>query len=87
LRIKDEVRFLHIKKQKLNHQLFNLHLFLANTWGKSWPYIQEAIEDTFQKTRSKYKTLYSKLLKLTQQQTTTPKDPTPSSPEWSITQT
>jgi hypothetical protein len=78
MRIKDELRFLHIKKQKLNHQLFILHLSLANARGKFWPYIQEAIEDTLQKTtRSKYKTLDSKLLRLTQQQTTTPKDPHP----------
>lgn len=68
MRIKDELRFLHIKKQKLNHQLFKLHLSLANTWGKSWSYIQEVIEGTLQKTmRPKYKTLDSKLPKLTQQ--------------------
>jgi hypothetical protein len=88
IRIKDELRFLHIKKQQLNHQLFKLHLSPGNTWGKSWPYIQERIEDNLQETiKSKYKTLDSKLLRLNQQQTTTPQNPTPSSPEWPITQT
>jgi hypothetical protein len=33
IRIKDELKFLHIKKQQLNQQLFKPHLFLANTWG------------------------------------------------------
>jgi hypothetical protein len=73
IKIKYELRFLHIKKQQLNHQLFKLHFSLANTWGKSWPYIQERIEDNLQKTiKSKYKTLDSKLLRLSQHQTTTP---------------
>jgi len=71
--IEDKLRFLHIKKQQLNHKL---HLSLANISGKLWPYIHEWTEDNFQKTiKSKNGTLYSKLLRLTQQQTTTPKNP------------
>ena len=78
IRIKDEIRFLHIKKQHLNHQLFRLHLSLADAWGKLWPYIQERIEENLQKIiRSKYKILDNKLLRLTQQQTTTPNKPHP----------
>jgi hypothetical protein len=34
LRIKDELKYLHIKKKQLNHRLYHLHLLLANTWGK-----------------------------------------------------
>jgi hypothetical protein len=82
IRIKDELRFLHIKSQQLNHQLFRLHLSLADTWGKLWPHIQERIEESLQETiRYKYKTLDIKLLRLTQQQTTTPKNPTSFCPQ------
>jgi len=31
LRIKDEIKFLHYKKQKLNTLMYHLHLSLANT--------------------------------------------------------
>ena len=31
IRIKDEIRFLHSKKQKLNLQIYHLHISLANT--------------------------------------------------------
>jgi len=76
IRIKDEIRFLHIKKQQLNHQLFRLHLSLAEAWDKLWPFIQERIEENLQKIiKSKYKILDSKLLRLTQQQTITPNEP------------
>jgi hypothetical protein len=62
----------------LNHQLYRLHISLANTWGRLWPLIQNRIEDSLQETiKFKYKTLDSKLLRLAQQQTTTPKNPTP----------
>ena len=35
MRIKDELRFLHMKKQQINLKLYRLHLSLANTWGNS----------------------------------------------------
>jgi len=39
IRIKDEIKYLHSKKQKLNTQIYNLHLTLANNWGNSWQHI------------------------------------------------
>jgi hypothetical protein len=71
LRIKDEIKFLYIKKQQLNHQIYHLHLSLANTW----PYIQHTIEEKLQKeTQTKYKNLDKKLNKLAQEQTVTPQE-------------
>ena len=75
MRINDELRFLHIKKQQINLKLYRLHLSLVNTWGNSWHYIQDTIEDKLQRIGSKYKTLDDKLHRLAQQQTITPKEP------------
>jgi hypothetical protein len=36
IRIKDEIRFLHKKKQNLNSKLYNTHLQLAHEWGSLW---------------------------------------------------
>jgi hypothetical protein len=56
IRIKDEVKYLHSKKQRLNQQLYQLHLYLAHTWNHTWPYIQRTIEEKLQRgTRNKYK--------------------------------
>jgi len=49
IRIKDEIKYLHTKKQKLNTQIYNLHLTLANNWGNSWQHIYHTIEDKLQK--------------------------------------
>jgi len=76
MRIKDELRFLHMKKQQINLKLYRLQLSLANTWGNSWHYIQDTIKDKLKRTiGSKYKTLDDKLHRLAQQQTITPKEP------------
>ena len=45
LRIKDEIKYLYMKKQQLNHKLYYLHLSLANTWGNTWQYVQYTIEE------------------------------------------
>ena len=45
LRIKDELKYLHMKKQQLNTKLYHLHLLLANTWNNSWHYIQHTINN------------------------------------------
>jgi hypothetical protein len=69
MRIKDELRFLHMKKQQITLKLYRLHLSLANTWGNSWHYIQGTIENKQQRIIwSKYKTLDDKLHRLAQQQ-------------------
>jgi hypothetical protein len=45
LRIKDEIKYLYMKKQQLNHRLYHLHLSLATTWGNTWQYIQDTVEE------------------------------------------
>ena len=73
LRIKDEIKFLHCKKQKLNKLIYHLHLSLANTWNSLWHHMLRTIEDRLQmEIRAKYKTLDKKLNHLSQQQTKTP---------------
>ena len=47
--INQEIKFLYIKKQKLNEQLYRLHLNCANYWNKSWPHIQDHLEQRLQK--------------------------------------
>lgn len=75
LRINDELKYLYMKKQQLNHKLYLLILSLANTWGNSQHYIQCVIEDKMpRKIQSKYKTLDNKLHKLSREQLITPKD-------------
>jgi hypothetical protein len=69
MRIKDEIKYIHIKKQQLNQHIYHLHLILANTWNNTWPYTQHAVEENLRKTiRMKYKNLDIKLTKLEQQQ-------------------
>ena len=73
-RIRDEIKYLHSKKQQLNLQIYNLHLLLADTWDKAWPYIQHVIEGNLQEEmKTRYKKLDRKLINLTQAQTITPK--------------
>jgi hypothetical protein len=72
LRIKQEIRFLHIKKQKLNSRLYHLHLHLADTWGNSWHYISDTIEAKLETLmKGKYQKLERKLLNLSQNQVKT----------------
>ena len=70
LRIKDEIKFLYCKKQKLNLAIYQIHLNLANLWNNLWPHIQHDIENKLQKQcRMRYNTLDNKIKRLTQQQT------------------
>jgi hypothetical protein len=39
--VKDELKFLHIRKQKLNQKVNQMHLNLTNDWNKSWCLIEE----------------------------------------------
>jgi len=57
-RINQEIQFLYINKQKLNEQLYRLHLNCANYWNKSWPHIQDHLEQRLQK---ETEDLYSRL--------------------------
>jgi hypothetical protein len=73
IRTKDEIKFLYSKKQQLNLQTYYLHLTLANTWDRQWPYIRNTIEDKLGKeAKMKYITLDQKLNRPTQAQKKTP---------------
>jgi hypothetical protein len=73
MRIRDKIKFLHSKKQQLNHQIYRLHLFLAYTWNNTWPYMLRTIESKLQReAQNKYQNLDRKLNKLIQTQTTCP---------------
>jgi len=73
IRIKDELKYLQSKKQQFNQQVYHIQLALANTWHNMWPHIQHTIESKLrQEISSIYKTLDSRLLRLTQEQKTTP---------------
>jgi len=75
MRIKDEVKYLHCKKQNLYRKIYKLHLQLADSWSGLWPHIQYIIEDKLQKEfNPRYKNLDNKLRRLAQQQTK-PKTP------------
>jgi hypothetical protein len=39
MRIKDEIRFLHKKKQQVNDIMYNIHLKAAQEWGSMWQII------------------------------------------------
>jgi hypothetical protein len=73
MRIKDEIKYLHTKKQKLNALIYQLHLDLANTWKNLWQLIHHTIEDILQREiRSRYLNLDRKLNHLAQSQTKAP---------------
>jgi hypothetical protein len=41
LRLKDEIKFLYLKKTTLNKQLYHTHLFLAYEWRNGWYLLAE----------------------------------------------
>ena len=47
-RINQEIKFLYIKKQKLNEQLYNLHIKCATIWQNYWHIIQLTIDRKLQ---------------------------------------
>jgi hypothetical protein len=75
-RIRDELKFLHIKKQHINQQILKIELFLANYWDRMWSHIQQSIEAKLKYTvHERYYILNTKLAKLTKEQTKTPHKP------------
>jgi hypothetical protein len=46
IRIEDEIKFLHMKKDKLNKQLYQIHLQAAQEWGNSWYIIRNVIHES-----------------------------------------
>ena len=61
-RVNQEIKFLYVKKQQLNTQLYRLHLKCANYWNNTWAYIQDSIERKIQdETEELYKKLNKKI--------------------------
>ena len=61
LRLNQKIKFLYIKKQKLNEQLYRLQLNCATYCNKSWPYIQDHIEQLQKETEALYNKLNKKI--------------------------
>jgi hypothetical protein len=40
--LKDEIKFLHKKKDKLNYDLYNIPLKAAKEWGGTWDIIHHS---------------------------------------------
>jgi acetyl/propionyl-CoA carboxylase alpha subunit len=69
--MKDEIKYLHAKKQHLNYEIYKLHLTLANTWNNTWLYMLDTILAKLQKEiQKRYQNLDTKLKKLAKGQTT-----------------
>jgi hypothetical protein len=61
MRNKDEIKFLHAKKQHLNYETYKPHLTLANTWNNTWQYTLGTTESKLQKeAQKKYQNLDKK---------------------------
>jgi hypothetical protein len=68
-RINQEIKFLYIKKTKLNEQLYKLHLECANKWHNTWQIIQDNMDQYLTNEMEKhYDNLNKKLDKLINQQ-------------------
>jgi len=65
LRVKEEIKFLYSKKDKLNTLLYKAHLSAALEWGNLWPIIQDNIVQSINsKLADMYKALDAKLNQL-----------------------
>jgi hypothetical protein len=47
-RLNQELKFLYVKKQKLNEQLYRIHLKSTSSWQNSWHIIQAPIDNKLQ---------------------------------------
>ena len=73
IRIKDEIKFLYKKKQKMNRDLCYIHLKAAQEWGNMWYTILDSVHDTInQESEKKYRTVNTKLNQLSKTQTNNP---------------
>jgi len=67
---KDEIKFLHKKKQKLNRDLYKAHLKAAQEWGNMWRTTMESILFLVNREADKkYRTINAKLNQLSKSQT------------------
>jgi len=61
LKIKDEIKYLYIKKEKLNNAIYKVHLKAAQEWGKTWYPIEKSLnESLIKELKCKYKTMDNK---------------------------
>ena len=73
IRIKDEIKFQYLKKEKINEQLYNVQLQLTYDWSNLLYTISEQIDTTLNKEmQNKYHTLNKKLENLKNTQHTKP---------------
>jgi hypothetical protein len=49
IRIKDEIKFLYKKKEKLKHELYKIHLRTAQEWGNTWHIVHDSILNSINK--------------------------------------
>jgi hypothetical protein len=64
IRLKDEIKFLYTKKQKLKNDLYRIHLKAAHEWGNTWYTNLESVHESIsQELERKYKTTEEKLKK------------------------
>jgi hypothetical protein len=73
LRLKNEIKFLFKKNEKLNQELQATHIKEANEWGNLWTIIQSSINDSLNhEMEQKYKSLDNKMNKLARTQNQKP---------------
>ena len=62
MRLRDEIKFLYIKKYTINKELHSIHLRLGKEWDKYWDVLQNSISESINKTiEQMYKKLNRKL--------------------------
>jgi hypothetical protein len=74
IRIKDEIKFLHMKEDLLNKKLYQIHLQAAQEWGNTWYMIRDYIHNYIDKDMSrKHNILKQKLNKFEHTHNSNPK--------------
>jgi hypothetical protein len=53
LRIKDEIKFLYMKKDQLNKKLYQAHLKVAQEWGDTWHIIKDYLHNNINNDKDK----------------------------------
>jgi hypothetical protein len=67
-RLIQELKFLYVKKQKLNEQLYKLHLQCAPSWPNSWQLIQSSVDNKLRQKGTQYTHLNKKVDHLQEKQ-------------------
>jgi len=74
MRIKEELKFLHKKKEMLNRELYRRHLQVAQEWGRWWNVVHESILQKINtEMERKYKIMDEKIKRLIQNHAHKPK--------------